>query len=398
MPAVEIVAHRSDWRREFEEAREALLEVLAGLSVGIEHIGSTSVPGLPAKDVIDMQVCVPDEDALAGAVERLQGHGYPVRFPVEDHPAAGADPDPAQWHKAFTRETPGGRRCNIHIRVEGRENWRYALLFRDFLRAHPDMAAAYAAFKTKAAALVPDDVDVYADLKDPVCDLVYLPALSWAAATGWQGPLERNVQQPVSISREALAGALRQSTDPLAREALVSLDDEVRAEVALWNCNRADLLAVYQERADRGRRGQGPATRRTDEYVAVLSAPSTPEELSEAGWASGSTFFVTLLHEGSVLAICTVARAVWPLDEGLENWHAFGTGSGFEDIDLIKNALDVVGSDTDPQAFGAVRPHDVTCRSPRPESADAWYQASTPSGIEVAAIDHSRARLYLSRT
>lgn len=186
MPAVEIVAHQPEWAREFEQVRQQLHEVLAEVPVAIEHIGSTSVRGLPAKDVIDIQVSVRDEEALASAVERLRGSGYPVRFPVEDHPAVGAHPDPSQWRKAFTREAPGGRRCNVHLRIEGRANWRYALLFRDFLRAHSDTAAAYAAFKTKAAALVPDDVDVYADLKDPVCDLVYLPALAWAAESGWR--------------------------------------------------------------------------------------------------------------------------------------------------------------------------------------------------------------------
>lgn len=203
-------------------------------------------------------------------------------------------------------------------------------------------------------------------------------------------------EQPVSVGREALASALRHSTDPLAPEALESLDDGVPDEVPIWSCERADLLATYQERADRGRRGQGPATRQTDEYVAVLAAPSTPEQVAGVGWASGSTFYVTLLHAAKVLAVCTVARAVWPIDESLADWHAFGTGSGFKDVDLIKNALDLIGSDTDPHAFRAVRHDEVTCGSPKPESADAWYRASTSAGIAVAAFNHSRARLYLS--
>ncbi|MFY9913194.1 MAG: hypothetical protein WAK18_00900 [Nocardioidaceae bacterium] len=205
------------------------------------------------------------------------------------------------------------------------------------------------------------------------------------------------IEQPVSVRRETLAVALRDSTDPLALEALESLNAEVPEEVPLWDCERADLLATYQERADRGRRGEGPATRRTDEYVAVLAASSTPDRVGEVGWASGPTYYVTLLQAARVLAICTVARAVWPIGEGFAGWHAFGTGSGFKDVDLIKNALEVIGSDADPHAFRPLRLDEVTCGPPKPESADAWYQASTLVGVEVAAFDHARARLYLTR-
>ena len=189
---------------------------------------------------------------------------------------------------------------------------------------------------------------------------------------------------------------MRQSNDPLAREALKSLNDEVQEQMPIWDCERADLLATYRERAERGRRGQGPATRQTDEYVAVLAAPSTPEWVAEVGWASGPTYYVTLLHGHRVLAVRTVARAVWLLDD-LAGWHAFGTGSGFKDVDLIKNALDVIGSDTDPHAFRRLHDDEVTGRPSKPEGVDAWYQASTATGIQVAALDHSRARLYLTR-
>lgn len=205
------------------------------------------------------------------------------------------------------------------------------------------------------------------------------------------------IEQPVSVDREALAVALRDSTDPLALEALESLHAEVPEEVPLWECDRADLLATYQERADRGRRGEGPATRGTDEYVAVLAASPTPDRVAEVGWASGPTYYVTLLHGERVLAVCTVARAVWTIDEVFAGWHAFGIGSGFKDVDLIKNALDVIGNDTDPHAFRPLRDDEVTCEPPKPGSADAWYEAKTSVGVEVAALDHARARLYLTR-
>ena len=88
------------------------------------------------------------------------------------------------------------------------------------------------------------------------------------------------MEQPDSVARKTLAVALRESADPLAMDARQSLNDEVSDEMTLWNCDRAELLATYQERANRGRRGDGPATRQTDEYVSVLAAPSTPDQVA----------------------------------------------------------------------------------------------------------------------
>ena len=84
----------------------------------------------------------------------------------------------------FFDEPAGARLAHVHVRVAGRANARYALLFRDFLRAHPDEAAAYAELKRRLAAIAPDS-DTYADTKDPVCDLIYFAAERWASETTW---------------------------------------------------------------------------------------------------------------------------------------------------------------------------------------------------------------------
>ena len=76
------------------------------------------------------------------------------------------------------------------MRVLGRANQRYALLFRDFLRGHPATAAAYAELKRRLAENLADP-DTYPDVKDPAVDLIYLAAEEWAAATRWQpGPTD----------------------------------------------------------------------------------------------------------------------------------------------------------------------------------------------------------------
>jgi GrpB-like predicted nucleotidyltransferase (UPF0157 family) len=72
----------------------------------------------------------------------------------------------------------------VHLRVLGRANARYALLFRDFLREHPGIAAAYGEFNRRASTMIRQAED-YPDLKDPVCDIVYLHAASWANRTHW---------------------------------------------------------------------------------------------------------------------------------------------------------------------------------------------------------------------
>jgi GrpB-like predicted nucleotidyltransferase (UPF0157 family) len=85
-------------------------------------------------------------------------------------------------------EPEGQRRVNVHLRVLGRANQRYALLFRDYLRAHPAMAQAYAELKRRLAESLADP-KMYPDVKDPAVDLIYLAAEDWASATGWQpGP------------------------------------------------------------------------------------------------------------------------------------------------------------------------------------------------------------------
>lgn len=186
---VAIVAARPEWSEEYE-AVAAELSGLAGNSIlGVFHVGSTSVPGLAAKDVIDVQVSVAAEELIDPTLRALDGGGFTVRSDIRrDHGVPGEPEDDASWLKGFANERPGERRANIHVRVAGRANHRYALLFRDYLRGHPETAAAYEAFKLRAAAVLGRDSDTYTDLKDPVCDLIYLPARQWATETGWREP------------------------------------------------------------------------------------------------------------------------------------------------------------------------------------------------------------------
>jgi GrpB-like predicted nucleotidyltransferase (UPF0157 family) len=150
----------------------------------IDHIGSTSVPGLAAKDVIDVQVTVAelDLDRLVPAFARV-GFEHRPENPGDHRPPGTEGPD-QDWAKLFFSPRTG-RRTNVHVRVMGRPNQRYALLFRDYLRAHPESAAAYAELKRRLAALGISR-GVYTDVKDPACDIIMAAARDWAAAVTWQ--------------------------------------------------------------------------------------------------------------------------------------------------------------------------------------------------------------------
>ena len=184
MTGIVIARPDDSWPAQYEKIAHAVGGLLGELAQRIDHIGSTSVPGLPAKDILDMQVTVGTEPELDDVAERMVAADWELRPPRRDHPVPGLPADDLQWVKRMLREPMYRRRVNLHVRVADRANQRYALLFRDYLRSHPETAQAYGAFKRQAAALQVD-VANYTDLKDPVCDLIYLPAEEWAARTGW---------------------------------------------------------------------------------------------------------------------------------------------------------------------------------------------------------------------
>lgn len=170
------------WPERFRQIARSLRARVGSEALRIDHIGSTSVPGLAAKDLIDIQITVeslavadswPDE-LLPGLVRR---HGNKV-----DHVPATASGDPADWDKHYWSNSED---LHVHVREDGRPNQRYPLLFRDFLRADPFAAGSYAALKRALAAAMPDDWDAYYNLKDPACDLIFAGAEQWAIRIGW---------------------------------------------------------------------------------------------------------------------------------------------------------------------------------------------------------------------
>jgi GrpB-like predicted nucleotidyltransferase (UPF0157 family) len=140
---IEIVPYQSSWPLEFRQIASNLRQGLGKLALRIDHIGSTSVPGLAAKDIIDIQITVA---ALSEEVyQAIMALGYTCMDHIKrDHrppQAAGGEED---WGKWYFRSSPLQRQTHIHVRAQGQLNQRYPLLFRDYLRAHPATAEAYA--------------------------------------------------------------------------------------------------------------------------------------------------------------------------------------------------------------------------------------------------------------
>lgn len=181
-----VVAHDPGWGRRGLALSTELRAALGPPALRVEHIGSTSIPGMAAKPIFDLQVSVSDLAAAAGAFDRpLAAFGLARRPFEQDHVPAGRDDPLDLWGKRLWSGTTGsGERINLHCRVAGSPNERLALLFRDWFRAHPLAVPGYAMFKRRLADVV-GDVDIYSDIKDPVVDVVICVAEDWAAATGW---------------------------------------------------------------------------------------------------------------------------------------------------------------------------------------------------------------------
>ena len=180
---VTIFDYQSSWPSDFEAIALELHKTLADYALSIDHIGSTAVIDLCAKDIIDVQVTVQQLDA--NIAQLLLGAGfttYKTETFRQDHVPSGLDPNPDDWTKLFFMQRPGTRRSNIHIRQLGRPNQRYALLVRDFLRADKKTAEAYGKLKKRLAAALADP-HTYPEVKDPVCDLIFHAAQRWALQT-----------------------------------------------------------------------------------------------------------------------------------------------------------------------------------------------------------------------
>jgi GrpB-like predicted nucleotidyltransferase (UPF0157 family) len=149
---IEIVEYDPSWPLFYQEEQARVAERLAGLAESIEHIGSTSVPGLAAKPIIDLLVTVAHLGPVDLYRERLESLGYTF-FPVLGSPE----------RLAFGKGSPHTH--HLHIVEQGGEEHLRPLAFRNYLRAHPETARQYEALKRALAARFQHDRSAYNQAK-----------------------------------------------------------------------------------------------------------------------------------------------------------------------------------------------------------------------------------------
>jgi dephospho-CoA kinase len=185
-----LTPYRADWAQQAARIAARLTAAAPGLVLAVDHVGSTSVPGLAARDIIDLQVAVSGLEAADKAAPLLAAAGYPLVPGATADTPQPTDPDPGQWLKRFHANADPGRPVNLHVRVAGSPGWRYALMFRDWLR---DDDAARSLYETHKAALARtfagSGSSKYSEAKEPWFTDVAWPRMSaWAKATGWEPP------------------------------------------------------------------------------------------------------------------------------------------------------------------------------------------------------------------
>lgn len=171
-----ITEYDAAWPEIFGDVARRLRGELGPVALRIDHIGSTAVAGLAAKPIIDLQISVESFEPLDSFRVPIERAGFVHR---EDNP---------ERTKRYFRERAGQRRTHVHVRRAGSFSEQFAPLFRDYLRAHPERAADYAALKYRLAAefSAPAQRQHYVEAKGPfIWDTIRL-ADEWAQATGWQ--------------------------------------------------------------------------------------------------------------------------------------------------------------------------------------------------------------------
>jgi GrpB-like predicted nucleotidyltransferase (UPF0157 family) len=175
-----VVAYDPCWPGDFAVLARGIQGALGPMAVQVSHVGSTSVPGLAAKDCIDAQV-----EVRALNEELIAGRFGEIGFRLRPEPWNRAEPIPGgSCPKLVFAPSVGERASNIHVMEVASEAARRKLLFRDFLRAHDMARDAWGDFKQRLAAMA-TDIYQYGQAKAGPTEILMIAAESWARQTQW---------------------------------------------------------------------------------------------------------------------------------------------------------------------------------------------------------------------
>lgn len=166
--SVTVELYNAEWKERFLTAAQALRKVFGELVVEVHHIGSTSVPGLSAKPIIDLCLVVSDIQAVDGFNGRMEALGY---VPKGENGIPG--------RRFFMKGTEERRDWHVHTFQVGHPDIGRHLRFRDYLIAHPAEAQAYGRLKQELAKCFPHDIEGYMAGKDAFIKEIDQKALAW---------------------------------------------------------------------------------------------------------------------------------------------------------------------------------------------------------------------------
>jgi len=169
-----ISKHDPEWKELFNDIATKLRTSLGDLAIRIDHVGSTSVVGLDAKPIIDIQISIINFDDIMAYRTKIEQVGFVLR---EENP---------DRTKRYFRETPGTRRTHIHVRQAGSFSEQITLLFRDYLRVHPTDCLRYAQEKHRLMKLYRNERPKYVVGKGPVVWDIMQKAHTWSLEVGWK--------------------------------------------------------------------------------------------------------------------------------------------------------------------------------------------------------------------
>ena len=168
--SITVIPYDPTWGQRFTEESTRLQEAFGDIFVEVEHIGSTAVPSLAAKPIIDIIVGVSDPlVAATGAPPRLEQLGY-------------AFLDEAEVPGRLYFRKRGAESFNVHVVAMEGSHWRNNLLFRDYLRAHPEEAEAYAEHKRRAVGEGSTSLLAYSEGKSKFIGGLLKRAARWGRA------------------------------------------------------------------------------------------------------------------------------------------------------------------------------------------------------------------------
>jgi GrpB-like predicted nucleotidyltransferase (UPF0157 family) len=169
-----VVPYDPEWPRLFAQIAAPMRAALGETALRIDHIGSTAVPGMVAKPIIDVQISVAALEPVDPFRDPLAELGYVFRADNPDR------------SKRYFREAPGTRRTHIHVRPAGSWPEQLALLFRDYLRAHPEAKGRYGRCKLLLSARHREDRNAYTAAKAPIIWEIVASADRWSQKVGWK--------------------------------------------------------------------------------------------------------------------------------------------------------------------------------------------------------------------